>query len=858
MANEITQEQLENGSETLQTAVFSFYEGYTETYSAAIEAGTNNQQAAIEALEAAHRAASQAFTDAYTAAISMPNGSAMASAYADAALASLERANALLNDTRIAETILTEYIQGAAFDFNAIVGDNPFLKAIGQNAGTAGDILEVAGALTEGASETAKAIAGIALGTLGTILGGAIAGVLGLSAIPTGLAIAAGALIGGNAPDTIIEWLKQYVLDDHTLFRMFDTINDLFNQARTWIRRDPLALDLDGDGIETVGASSTILFDHDGDGIQNGTGWIKADDGLLVLDRNGNGSIDNGAELFGVDTLKSDGQLALDGFDALRDLDSNADGVFDANDAQFANIQVWRDLNQDGASQANELFSLAALNIIGIDLTPTIQTVNVGNGNLQTASARFTYSDGSTGKIANLNLVDNPFYREFADSVPLTEQAQNLPDLQGSGQVRDLREAASLSKDLAATLAGFAGETTRAGQLAQLDNLVTAWAASSGMDTSVEQAAAQGYRLIYLTPGLTVANYDALLSFFGTGSGDAGFDLSLFSDTELQNLQQLQAQQQAITKLIGTLEHFNGTTFVTVTADAVRTGAGQSFAVGSSHGGTTSSGGILAGGLLRVYVTLSAAQLTLLNNSFNSLKDSVYGGLITQTRLAPYFDAIGLVVTADGIALDLSDLDALLDSMKQTDAVNALYDMIELNRYGGSQLYALGWDGAARLRAWTEQASGDAGQQAVLAEMDVRLGSGSLAGSADADALFGQSGNDTLNGNIGDDLLDGGDGNDNLSGSNGNDVLSGGAGNDALSGGAGSDIYWFGRGSGVDTINNYDVNVGKLDVVQFAAGIPATDITVSRSGYNPVLRAIGRMRFVSQHILPMVLLPHVH
>ena len=84
---------------------------------------------------------------------------------------------------------------------------------------------------------------------------------------------------------------------------------------------------------------------------------------------------------------------------------------------------------------------------------------------------------------------------------------------------------------------------------------------------------------------------------------------------------------------------------------AVRTGAGQSFAVGSSHGGTTSSGGILAGGLLRVYVTLSTAQLTLLNNSFNSLKDSVYGGLITQTRLAPYFDAIGLVVTADGIAL---------------------------------------------------------------------------------------------------------------------------------------------------------------------------------------------------------------
>jgi len=248
-----------------------------------------------------------------------------------------------------------------------------------------------------------------------------------------------------NPLSEVGHWLGQ---NFPTPYDIDQWVNDLFNQARTWIRRDPLALDLDGDGIETVGASSTILFDHDGDGTKNGTGWIKADDGLLVLDRNGNGSIDNGAELFGVDTIKADGQKALDGFDALRDLDSNADGVFDGNDAQFANVKVWRDLNQDGTSQVNELFSLAALNITRIGLAATIQTVNVGNGNLQTASALFTYNDGSTGKIANLNLVDNPFYRQFPDTIPLTEQARNLPNRQAcpersrrdSGQVRDLRE----------------------------------------------------------------------------------------------------------------------------------------------------------------------------------------------------------------------------------------------------------------------------------------------------------------------------------------------------------------------------------------------------------------------------------
>jgi len=78
------------------------------------------------------------------------------------------------------------------------------------------------------------------------------------------------------------------------------------------IRRDPLAFDLDGDGIETIGLreGKSILFDHDSDGIKTGTGWLNPDDAWLVLDRNGNGTIDTGRELFGVDTLKSDNKLA--------------------------------------------------------------------------------------------------------------------------------------------------------------------------------------------------------------------------------------------------------------------------------------------------------------------------------------------------------------------------------------------------------------------------------------------------------------------------------------------------------------------------------------------------------------------
>ncbi|MGC5833836.1 hypothetical protein LDP08_25175, partial [Ralstonia pseudosolanacearum] len=133
-------------------------------------------------------------------------------------------------------------------------------------------------------------------------------------------------------------------------------------------RRDPLVLDLDGDGIETTTTrdGTVILFDHDGDGVKTGTGWVKPDDGWLVLDRNGNGAIDSGRELFGVDTLKSNGQFATDGFDALRDVNADKDGKIDASDSVFANLRIWRDLNQDGISQTNELTTLSANSIVAI------------------------------------------------------------------------------------------------------------------------------------------------------------------------------------------------------------------------------------------------------------------------------------------------------------------------------------------------------------------------------------------------------------------------------------------------------------------------------------------------------------
>ncbi|MBL8382203.1 MAG: hypothetical protein JNM90_03945, partial [Burkholderiales bacterium] len=97
--------------------------------------------------------------------------------------------------------------------------------------------------------------------------------------------------------------------------------NAFYVDARDWhpYRRDPLTLDLDNDGLEARVSNTFfgVQFDHDGDGATTGSGWISADDGFLVRDRNGNGSIDDGTELYGDATALPGGGTARNGFEAL-------------------------------------------------------------------------------------------------------------------------------------------------------------------------------------------------------------------------------------------------------------------------------------------------------------------------------------------------------------------------------------------------------------------------------------------------------------------------------------------------------------------------------------------------------------
>src|SRR6185503_8727623 len=110
-------------------------------------------------------------------------------------------------------------------------------------------------------------------------------------------------------------------------------------------------------------ADAGVLFDVDNDGFKEATAWLNSSDGMLAIDRNGDGKIDSASELVTTQNTES----ANAGSNRIGLLDSQSDGTLDANDTAFSQLRVWRDMNGDGLSAAGEIKTLAELGITSID-----------------------------------------------------------------------------------------------------------------------------------------------------------------------------------------------------------------------------------------------------------------------------------------------------------------------------------------------------------------------------------------------------------------------------------------------------------------------------------------------------------
>ena len=245
--------------------------------------------------------------------------------------------------------------------------------------------------------------------------------------------------------------------------------------------RSPIIIDMNGDGVKTTAQGKHTYFDHDGNNFAENTGWVDSNDALLVLDRNQNGLIDDGKELFGSNTLLSSGKKAQNGFEALAEFDENRDGVIDTADSVWSRLQLWQDKNQNGFVDEGELLSLSNTQITAIGLKYLKDDKKDENGHEHRETSQVTWADGHQTDATDVWFKVDKGDTFNTDNLAIDKDIAKLPYIQGFGNVSDLHTAMQKDAVLKEMVKAYLTADTKTRE-SLLNNLIYRWTGSEQID----------------------------------------------------------------------------------------------------------------------------------------------------------------------------------------------------------------------------------------------------------------------------------------------------------------------------------------------------------------------------------------
>lgn len=630
-------------------------------------------------------------------------------------------------------------------------------------------------------------------------------------------------------------------------------------------RSSPLTIDLNGDGVRTIGYSPSRFFDHDANGMLESTAWVDGNDGLLVRDLDRNGTIDSGRELFGSNTLLSNGNKAANGFIALAELDDNQDGLIDASDVGFADLRIWRDTNGNGRTDADELLSLAEGGIVALRTQWSSSSLVDDTGQAHKQIGTVVRTDGSSAAMHDVWYTTDGSIRVNQKEIPLSALIglSGLPDAAAFGDLLDLRQAMALDISLRTLVEAYITQQHSTQRDSLLKELIFHWAGVAGVSANgrgpyvdgrelavVEILSARPYTNQY-TPNDPNPRYEAgnlLTSEFNkflqyvsaqieaqTLYADTGIFQGGFASGYSQVIIDWDAFEQYaiaahdepdvekiidLVKLSATLASYSPAlrsrleeAYVDLIAQ--RPGIATLLDVINSVVGT-SDADVLYGTSSKDAINGQEGDDTLYGQWGNDIY--VYKPGDGNDRI---FDSSGTdhIYFMGGILPEHLSLTRDVSSIIVHITINGVSGEIRINNVFEGAAGALRegmieqfrfengttWDQSQILAAIVQQAS--SGNDALYGSSADETFSGlegddEIAGYGGNDVLTGDAGNDNLMGGAGNDVLHGGQGADALDGGADDDTLDGGAGDDTLIGGTGNDILVGGTGN--DTLIGSD------------------------------------------------------